>query len=284
MTIRQSRTVRVTRGVWLPAAVAAEPVARLAALLAALPPGTVLSGVTAAWLHGLWVAPASRVEVTVPAGPRGSRLTTVPQRRELVAHRAVLAADEVVEVGGIPATSVPRTWADLSAVLGLPDLVAAGDSALRCGIGAADLADAVVRRGRRAGAARARAAVALVDRRSRSRPESHLRVALVGAGLPAPEVNVSVHDERGGWLAEPDLSYPAARLAVEYQGAEHADPGRMRRDTARHMDLRRAGWDVLYYTAAQVFTHPEVPVADVRGALAARAPQLFAGVRGSPRR
>ena len=76
-------------------------------------------------------------------------------------------------------------------------------------------------------------------------------MALVGAGLPAPEVNVSVHDERGGWLAEPDLSYPVARLAVEYQGAEHADPGRMRRDAARHMDLRRAGWDVLYYTAAR---------------------------------
>jgi len=101
-------------------------------------------------------------------------------------------------------------------------------------------------------------------------------VTLVLAGLPAPAVNAAVHDGSGQWLAEPDLSYAEARLAIEYQGADHADVRRMRKDVSRHMDLRRAGWDVLYYTAEQVFRHPEVLATDTRSALARRAPALLA--------
>jgi very-short-patch-repair endonuclease len=79
------------------------------------------------------------------------------------------------------------------------------------------------------------------------------------------------------------LSYPDGQLAVEYQGSEHANPRRLRRDVARHMDLRRAGWEVLYHTAEQVFPRPDRVVDDVRQILAARAPRLLAGVRGASR-
>lgn len=277
--------VRVIRGVWLPAALAGTEVARLAAMLAALPRGTVLSGPTAARLHGMWVPRHDLEHVTVPAGPLGAQRVTVPQRKDLVAHRSALSPEDVGLHHGLPLTSVTRTWYDLAAKLSVPDLVAAGDAALRLHTATTEeLGAAALRRARRPGAVRARIAAGLLDGAARSRPESHLRVALVSAGLPRPQVNVAVCDEHGGWLAEPDLVYASARLAIEYQGADHADPRRMRKDVTRHMDLRRAGWEVLYYTADQVFTRPEQAVDDVCRLLAVRAPHLLAGIRGRPRR
>lgn len=269
--------VRVSRGVWLPAAAAVEPVARLAALLTALPAGSALSGRTAAALHGLWVASGPDVDVTVPASAGGPELTTGPRRRGVRAHRRALVSGEVVLVAGLPVTGVARTWYDLAAELPTPDLVAAGDSALRtAAVRTADLAAGLEHRRGLRGTARARLALPLLDGASGSRPESHVRVALALAGLPRPAVNEAVHDAHGQWLAQPDLSYPSARLAVEYQGFPHADVRQMRKDTSRHMELRRAGWDVLYYTADQVFTRTDVLVADVRGALARRCPALLA--------
>lgn len=276
--------VRVAYGVWLPAGVADEPLVRAAVLLRRLPPGAVLSGSSAARVHGLWVPPGKEPDVTVPAAGRAAA-TTGPQRPEVTAHRRALRPGETTVVRGLPVTGLPRTWFDLAGTLDLPDLVAAGDSALRAGATAGQLAEATdLGRGRR-GVVRARQALPLLDHRSGSRPESLLRVALVTGGLPAPEVNQPVYDQHGGWLAEPDLAYPAARLAVEYQGAHHAELRTMRRDAARHMDLHRAGWQVLYYTADDV--RPRAGragrvVRDVRDALADRAPELLTRRPGEP--
>jgi very-short-patch-repair endonuclease len=44
--------------------------------------------------------------------------------------------------------------------------------------------------------------------------------------LPAPEVQYHVVDEYGFVLARVDLAYPAARLAIEYDGATHFNRGR----------------------------------------------------------
>jgi hypothetical protein len=268
--------VRISRGVWLPADAAADALARLAALLAALPPRTVFSGSTAAALHELEIPPSAAIDVTVGAHRRPPSHTTGPRRPELVTHRRILCADEVTEVRGLPVTSVSRTWCDLAEVLSLGDLVAAGDSAIRLGrVTPEQLAAAIRRRRSHRGVRAARQAVSLLDGRARSRPESRLRVVIALAGLPPPAVNVAILDDTGGWLAEPDLSYREARLGIEYQGSGHAEPRQYRRDVARHMDLHRAGWEILYYTADQVFGHPEVIARDVRSALRQRAPDLL---------
>ena len=47
--------VRVTRGLWRPTNSIDDVFGRCAALLTALPPKTVIGGLTAARLHGLWV-------------------------------------------------------------------------------------------------------------------------------------------------------------------------------------------------------------------------------------
>jgi hypothetical protein len=123
--------------------------------------------------------------------------------------------------------------------------------------------------------------VVLLDARSRSRPESHLRYALVSSGLPVPEVNAAIHTDDGEWLAEPDLVYREQRLALEYNGGVHADPRRMRKDLTRDIDIQhRGGWRTVTLGPAQVFDRPEQTVAFVRELLRERS----RGMRTAPAR
>lgn len=56
--------------------------------------------------------------------------------------------------------------------------------------------------------------VALADPRAESVMESRLRLLLVLAGLPAPEVQYPVVDPYGFVIARIDLAYPQAKLAL----------------------------------------------------------------------
>jgi hypothetical protein len=248
----------------------------LADVLASLPDDAVLSHRSAAAVWGLWIPAFDGVEITSPAGPRGSRYTTGVQRLSVSAHRRLLAPHHVTSHLGLPVTTVARTWLDLAALGDIYDLVAAGDSALRAGLPAAELAQLVRDARRLRGLVRARGAVPLLDARSRSRPESRIRSALELAGLPRPRVNEAIYDAHHGWLAEPDLHYREARLALEYNGADHANLDRMRKDSTRLLDLQRAGWEVRTYTVSHAFRRLDEVVADVRGLLDRRAPQLLA--------
>ena len=109
-------------------------------------------------------------------------------------------------------------------------------------------------------------------RRSRSRPESHLRYALVSAGLPKPAVNEPNYNDDGEWLAEPDLSYDDVRLALEYNGSDHAEVSRMRRDITRGVGISTGRWRTETFGAAEAFGHPDQVVSLVRQLRRERAP------------
>jgi len=279
--------VRVARGVWrAPSAVEDFP-ALCGALLQALPPGTVIGGLSAARLHGLWLPDRrqQRVEVIIRGDPALPRQIAGSRRAEVRARRRTLHPSDIVSLDGVPSTSVACTWCDLAGPLSMADLVAAGDSALRSGCDL-DAIRVVLRRAfRHRGVVKARAALPLLDARSRSRPESHLRYSLVSSGLPLPEVNSPIFSGDGEWLAEPDLHYKAARLALEYNGAEHADPGRMRHDITRDLDYQWADWRVITFGPRQVFGRPDQVAILVRAVLVERAPHLFERrpARTSPR-
>ena len=135
------------------------------------------------------------------------------------------------------------------------------------------------------GVRRARTALALLDERSRSRPESHLRVAVSAPDLPRFAVNEPVYRQEGGWLAEPDLSLAEAGIALEYQGDVHAAIARMRKDMTRFLDMRREGWLCLAYGPAETFGRPWQIAAEARAAVRERAPHLLRPVRShAPRR
>jgi len=100
-------------------------------------------------------------------------------------------------------------------------------------------------------------------------------LAVRAAGLQCFEVNEPVLDEVGEWLAEPDLSCAEAKIALEYQGSDHADLLRMRRDITRATDLRQRGWLVLSYGPAQVFGRPWQIGPELRQLVEQRAPHLL---------
>ena len=108
----------------------------------------------------------------------------------------------------------------------------------------------------------------LVDRRSESPMESRVRVTLVLGGLP-PQVQYPV--VVNGRRYRLDLAYPAQRVAVEYDGAEHRLQARARRDLVREADLAAAGWLVLRFDAHVVMSRPDELVAEVFAVLAARS-------------
>ena len=269
--------VRVARGVWRAPAEVEEFVALCAAVLRALPPDSVIGGVSAARLHGLWL-PAElprRIEVIVRRDSALPRMLPGSRRPEVRARRRTLHPGDVGRLDGVPLTSLARTWCDLAEVLPMADLVAAGDSALRAGGDPDAMRTTLGRAHRRRGVVKARAVWPLLDGRARSRPESHLRYALLQGGLPPPEVNQPIFSEHGEWLAEPDLHYARARLALEYNGAEHADPGRMRRDITRDLDYQWDGWRVITFGPAQVFKRPDQIASLVRSVLRERDPSAF---------
>jgi hypothetical protein len=101
---RVSTPVRVTRGIWRPRETVDTLLGRVAATLRALPPGTVVGGLTAARLHGLWLpgdAPAAeRIEVIVRPARNPQQLRSYNRRPEVRARRQQLLPDEVA--GGCP--------------------------------------------------------------------------------------------------------------------------------------------------------------------------------------
>jgi len=120
------------------------------------------------------------------------------------------------------------------------------------------------------GVARLRRVVDLAEPKSESAMETRLRMVLVMAGLPKPEVQIDIRDDRGHFLGRPDLLYPRQRLAIEYDGGNHRD--RMVEDNRRQNGLVGAGYRLLRFTAADVYASPETAAMQVRHSLAARTP------------
>lgn len=278
--------VRVCRGVSRTPSEVADLRGRCLSLLSALPSGTLVAGLAAARLHGLWVPserPGEPIDVIMRGVGQVPRARSASSHPEVRARRRWLRRPEIDIVDGVPVTSEARTWVDLAESLRLADLVAAGDSVLRGGAATRrELELYVLDAAGRRGVVAARAALELLDERSRSRPESHLRFGLVSSGLPWPEVNEAIFDDLGQWIAEPDLHYPHARLSLEYNGAGHADVDRMRKDITRGVDVARAEWMTLTFGAVQVFGRLEDSVSVVRTYLDARDPAWRTRPRGRP--
>ena len=113
--------------------------------------------------------------------------------------------------------------------------------------------------------------------------ETRLRLLVVAAGLPRPEVQWVVQDvatRTAFWL---DLAWPERRIGIEYEGEPHTQPGRVLRDIARHTRLVDLGWQVYRYTKREVYGDPARIVAELVRARARSAPAGFPalGLKGS---
>jgi len=125
--------------------------------------------------------------------------------------------------GRDPPHTPADTFVDLAADLTLVDLVVLGDSLVRRGLLAPrDLAAAAeLAHGR--GVRAARRAARLVRLGVDSAMETRLRLLLGQAGLPEPVVNLVIRDDVGTRLFRLDLAYPEVKVAIEYDGRQHAE-------------------------------------------------------------
>ena len=223
--LRRKRWIRLRKGVYAcaDAAARADPRTRhlmsCVAVLLVLADGPVLSHASAARLHGLPV-PGS-------AGP-DVRVTTTGQWRVGRGYRVAQAGLPVGDVTrwlAFGATSLPRTLVDCAREWSQLDAVIAFDSALQAKlVTRAALRAAVLSARHRAGVSGAARALHLSDGRAESPLETKGRLRLLASGLPLPELQVDLFDERG-FLGRLDAWYEDAAVAVEFDGVEkYADP------------------------------------------------------------
>lgn len=250
----------LTRGVIADARIEVDHGTRIVAARLALGEDAVVSGVSALWAHGVpWVDAEAPARMTVDRHVRA--------RSEIEVSRGALDPEEIVRTRFGATTSPGRTAFDVGRRLPLPAAVAALDMLARICPDVVVRCTAVARRrpGAR-GICQLRTVLDLVDPGAESPRESRLRVLLVRAGIPRPETQVVV-THSGRFVARVDLGWPRWRVAVEYDGAHHDAPDRIRRDRERLNRLRLAGWTVLVVDRYQMRS-PDQVVAMVRAALA----------------
>ncbi len=172
------------------------------------------------------------------------------RRTGVVEHRGV-GPRQIRSVDGLAMTSLGDTWCDLAGLVSELDLVVMGDEiANRAGV--VELQRAVGRRGNGRHVRVMRRALVRVRRGSDSPMETRARLAFAEGGLPEPELNATIRDSRGQWLARVDFLWRDARLIVEYQSEFHADNRRREADEARRRQLEAAGYRVIFITAATI--------------------------------
>ncbi|RLK49691.1 hypothetical protein [Microbacterium telephonicum] len=259
---------------------AEEHLRRARAYATRMPPTWFFSHRTAAlfWGAALPATADDRIDVGVRPPER------LPRGRGVRGHEIAPHLGSVRVLGGLRVASPASAWAQLGGELDVRDLVAVGacfvtpsrgpDGHRVEGTATAQLSElhAAADAGPRTGVARLREALRYIRPGLRSRPEAHLYVALVEAGLPEPALDVEVFDARGVRICITEIAFPRHRVLIEYEGDYHRLSRRAwQRDVRRHEDAREAGWTVVHLTAADLYPSPARAVARVRAALAASA-------------
>lgn len=164
--------------------------------------------------------------------------------------------DVVLDRHDLPRTGPVHTAVDLLRRSPVDDGVVLLDRLVSAGL--ADLAAvraATTGLSKVRGSKRAREAAALAGGLAESPQETRLRLLLTRADLPAPVAQFRVLDD-DGFVARMDFAYPDRRIAIEYDGLWHAEPGQFAKDRRRLNRLSAAGWRVVFVTAADL-RHPQ---------------------------
>jgi hypothetical protein len=249
----------------------------------ALPDNAAFSHLTAAQL---WHIPLPRryeqtlpLHVTTPNEQRPLRLSQVSGHR----GRSALATHSI---RGLPVCSPVDTWLGLARWLTCDELVAAADYLIcdplaevaativpghRRPLATQDqLAQAVADGSRMIGIRQLRAALPLIRPGVESPRETQLRLMMLRAGLPEPEINTAVFDSAGRLLGVLDLFLRAFRVGIEYEGAHHRGPEQFAADLRRYERFTASGILVVRIDAPAMRDDGAEAVARITDALLSR--------------
>lgn len=213
--------------------------------------GAVLSGVAAAWWHGM----ADRVPATVALTVDRARH---PRSRIGVAvRRRTLAPGDIETCRGLHVTARPLTVLEAAVELGAPgsELL---DRALQRWVRFPAVYEAYRRNIGACGSASAgRMLVAAADR---SAPVAERLLVRMLRDSGARGWHRGVH--AAGFPI--DIAFPAARVAIEVDGwAWHMDAARAQAGERRRIALVRQGWTVLRYTWHDLTRSPQLVLAQI---------------------
>ncbi|MCP9271925.1 hypothetical protein [Mycolicibacterium arenosum] len=194
----------------------------------------VVAGRAASALHGAnWVDAGTPIEIIADH--------TRP-REGVIVREERLAADEIMQIGGLPVTSIPRTALDLARHLPRDEAVAALDAlAAATGVTINEVLPLLARyRGAR-GIRAARVALDLMDGGAQSPRETSLRLLLIDAGYPRPRSQIRVTD--GATSVFLDMGYDEIKVGLDYEGEHHSeDRDQYVHDIGRSQLVAGQGW------------------------------------------
>ncbi|HET6875060.1 MAG TPA: type IV toxin-antitoxin system AbiEi family antitoxin domain-containing protein [Acidimicrobiales bacterium] len=250
--------VRPFPGVFVVAGSADDPLVRIHAAIAAVPPaGAVASHGTAAWLQGIVERPPSEVHLAAEGADHcrldGVRLHRVSGDLPTLSYR------------GVRCTTPARTLLDLAAVSTSAQINRYVDRALEAGlVRVCDLAQDKGRRGR-AALERSLRELGHLGAPGASVLESEMHRLVTRYRLPVPKIQVET-GPNGRYRV--DCRYEEERLTVELYGYTwHHSPEQMQHDLERQRQLTLQGETVLIFTWADVTRQPERLAREIRAAL-----------------
>ncbi|MGC5075555.1 hypothetical protein [Agrococcus sp. DT81.2] len=225
---------------------------RAAAFAPLLRPWQCLEGVSALAVLGLPVPWRLTREPTVEIVSLKGR--GKPEREGVRVRRLAAERLDAWEVGGLPVAPAPLAWALMAGRCTVHELVVLGDAIVTAAehypgrrvpgplASLAELAETVEQRAGRSGAAALRAALSRIRERVESPRETDMRLFIVDAGMPEPEVQVEVRDPQTGLLlGRADLGHREARVVEEYEGDGHREKGQWDRDIQKYREFERVG-------------------------------------------
>jgi hypothetical protein len=256
--------VRIARGLYVSSSGDLDLATHCRAWARILPADAAFGLSTAVALHGLGGHASSEVQIVL--GPR----RVLPQRSGIRVHVRALEGGDVTEIDGLRVTSGAQTYLDMAATLFPADLLALGDALLRSGrMDPEALRRRLLRADRVRGVVRARQWAPHLTAAAGSHPESSLRYWLLTSDLPDPEVQVPIHDRWGREVAHADLGYSRWKVALEYEGRQHAEQDQFGRDIDRYSLMAADGWLTLRF-ASRHLGGPGTVVDRTRRALLSR--------------
>jgi very-short-patch-repair endonuclease len=247
--------------------------ARAREYAARMPDDQFFSHTTAAILHGLPIPAYLFVDRSTL-----DVATTVREHRRagrgVVGHFVLAGQVTVMDVRGLQAASAVDAWCQLSSVLSVEELVIMGDSLVRRQQPFAtreQLESAVAQYVGHPGVRRLRAALEWIRPRTDSPRETTLRLIIVQAGLPEPEVNVEMFNRFGEFMALGDLVYVRYKILIEYDGGEHRENEKQfHRDIDRLDEPMEEGWRVIRVNNSHLGHRQHTLIARIRRALLER--------------
>ncbi|CAM3748510.1 hypothetical protein [Nocardioides zeicaulis] len=253
----------VLPGTYVTSAVVVTPRLRANAALLAYEGVAWASHASAARVYDLPVPTSGDEHVSVRRA--GLRRRHRGVRAHVGRHTAVRVVDDV------PVSEPRMLFVEMAETLTLVDLVVLGDAMVRRGLLSPEALVRFCADVPHKMASRARRAAAYVRRDVDSPMETRLRMLIVLAGLPEPQVNLKVRDEVGDVVRKYDLSYPEVRVAIEYNGALHVlVPGAWEADLSRRDAIDDSGWRLVPVVSSGIFATPAETLHRVHRVLLAR--------------